>query len=62
MKMEDHTLEDINKVIGTEKESVSGQTEAERLHTMLDITVKKEQPSTMIKMEMKKTDFTKMVS
>ena len=58
--MEDHTLEDTNKVDGTEKESKSGQTEAERLHTML-IIGKKEQPSTMIKMEMKKTDFTRMV-
>ena len=59
--MEDHTLEDINKVIGTEKESTNGQTEAERLHTEL-IERKKEQPSTMIKMEMNKTDFTKMIS
>ena len=59
--MDGHTLEDTNKVVGTEKERKSGQTEAERLHTML-ITRKKEQPSTMIKMEMNKTDFTKMVS
>ena len=43
-----------------EKESTSGQTEADRLHTML-ITREKEQPSTMIKMEMNKTDFTRMV-
>ena len=56
-----HTLEDTNKIGGTEKESTNGQTEAERLHTML-ITIKKEQPSTMIKMEMKKTDVTRMVS
>ena len=47
-----------------EKERKSGQTEAERLHTMLLKIMKreKEQPSTMIKMEMKKIDFTKMVS
>ena len=59
--MENHTLGNINKVIGMEKESTSGQTEAERLHTMLK-TREKEQPSTMIKMEMEKTDFTRMVS
>ena len=61
MMMENHTLEDINKIYGTEKESTSGQTEAERLHTMLLGKVKKEQPSTMIKMERKKTDFTRMI-
>ena len=58
--MENHTLEDLNKVGGMEKESTSGQTEADRLHTML-ITREKEQPSTMIKMEMNKTNFTRMV-
>ena len=57
--MDGHTLEDTKKIRGTEKESGSGKTEAERLHTML-IGIKKEQPSTMIKMEMNKTDFTKM--
>ena len=62
--MENHTLEDTNKVSTMEKERKSGQTEAERLHTMLLKIMKreKEQPSTMIKMEMKKIDFTKMVS
>ena len=59
--MENHTLEDTNKVGRMEKERKSEQTEADRLHTML-IERKKEQPSTMIKMEMNKTDFTKMVS
>ena len=58
--MDGHTLEDTNKIGGTEKESTSIQTEAERLHTGL-MTRKKEQSSTMIKMEMNKTDFTKMV-
>ena len=60
LAVDGHTLEDINKVEGTEKESTSGKTEAERLHTML-ITRKKEQPSTMIKMEMNKTDFTRII-
>ena len=60
--MENHTLEDTNKISGTEKESTSGQTEAERLHSMLIHGRKKEQPSTMIKMEMSKVDFTRMVS
>ena len=59
---EDHTLEVINKVDGMEKESKSLKTEAERLHTGLIHTRKKEQPSTMIKMERKKTDFTKIIS
>ena len=59
--MENHTLEDTNKVRGTEKERKSGQTEPERLHTTL-ITEEKEHPSTMMKTEMKKTDFTKMMS
>ena len=59
--MENHTLEDTNKVRGTEKERKSGQTEPERLHTML-MEIKKEQPSTMMKTEMKKTDFTNMMS
>ena len=61
MDGENHTLEDGNKVVGMEKESTSGQTEAERLHTML-MEIEKEQPSTMIKMDMKKTDFTNMIS
>ena len=59
--MENHTLEDGSKIIGMEKERKSGQTEAERLHTIL-MERKKEQPSITIKMERKKTDFTKMVS
>ena len=59
--MENHILEDINKERGMENESMSGQTEAERLYTEL-MERKKEQPSTMIKMEMNKTDFTRMVS
>ena len=59
--MDDHTLEDTSKVGNTGKESTSGQTEEERLHTML-MTRKKEQPSTMMKMEMNKTDFTRMIS
>ena len=59
--MDGHTLEDINKVRGMEKERKWRKTEAERLHTML-MEREKEQPSTMIKMEMNKTDFTKMVS
>ena len=58
--MENHTLEDTNKVIDIEKESMSGHLEAERLHTM-SMEIKMEQPSTMMKMEMKKTDFIKMV-
>ena len=61
MVMDGHTLEDTNKVNGTEKESTSGKTEAERLHTML-MEIEKEQPSTMMKMEMNKTDFTRMIS
>ena len=60
-EMDHHTLEDINKVIGMEKESTSGHLEAERLHTE-SMEREKEQPSTMMKMEMKKTDFTRMVS
>ena len=61
MILDGHTLEDTNKVIGMEKERKNGKAEAERLHTML-MTRKKEQPSTMMKMEMNKTDFTKMIS
>ena len=59
--MEIHTLEDTNEVSGMEKESSSGQTEADRLHTGL-MEIKKEQPSTMIEMERKKTDFMKIMS
>ena len=58
--METHTLEDTNKIEGMEKERESLETEAERLHTGL-ITREKEQPSTMIKTEMNKTDFTKII-
>ena len=58
--MDDHTLENVNKIVGMEKESPSGETEADWLHTML-IIGQKEQPSTMIGMEMNKTDFTRMV-
>ena len=57
--MDHHTQEDTNKVARMEKENTSGHLEAESLHTMLVIAIKKEQPSTMIKMEMNKTDFTK---
>ena len=59
--MEYHTLEDTNKVTRMEKERKSGETETERLHTML-MEGEKEQPSTMIKMEMNKTDFTRIIS
>ena len=58
--MDHHTLEDTNKVVKTEKESTNGHLEAERLQTGL-MAREKEQPSTMIKMERKKTDFTRMV-
>ena len=62
MIVDHHTLEETNKIGGTEKERKSGKTEADRLHTMLLGKVKKEQPSYMIKMERKKTDFTKIMS
>ena len=60
MEMDTHTLEDTNKVGGMEKESSSGQMEAKILQNMLIHILKKEQPSTMIKIELNKTDFTKM--
>ena len=59
--MENHTLEDTNKVRGMEKEMKSLETLGERLHTGL-MDIEKEQQSTMMKMERKKTDFIRMIS
>ena len=44
-----------------EKERSRRQTEADRFYTML-MTEEKEQQSTMMNMEMKKTDFTRIIS
>ena len=58
--METTTLEDGDKARNMEKESTSGRTETERLHTLL-ITKEKERLSITTKMEERKTVCTRMI-